>query len=173
MYFHKNYLAPYVPSNPLVVEEMLKMAEITPGKDIVYDIGAGDGRIVIRAVQEPYCARFSIGIEIDDYWAQTAMERVKELRLESKIRIINDDVFNCNLREADVVTLYLDPLSNEKIRTKLEKELKKDARIVSNKFEVAGWKPFNVKKIIAPLGDYINLSYPRCLYLYRMDSIWL
>jgi len=171
IYAHKNYLAPPFPSNAIVVDEMLRLADVKSGKDVVYDPACGDGRIPIRAVQEPFCAARAVGIDIDKELCKIAREKVKTSDLQDKVRIKNRDIFKCDLSEADVVTLYLSEPSNERIRPKLERELKKTARVVSHSFRMESWNPSKTSDINASLGNDKKYAYPRRIYLYRMDEI--
>jgi len=120
---------------------MLECAEVKPG-EVVYDLGCGDGRILIVAAQE-FGAR-AVGVEIRDDLAKKAMEKVEELQLSDKIKVIHDNLFNVDISEADVVTLYLTTSANRKIKDKLERELKPGARVVSHEYEMPGWKPVKV-----------------------------
>jgi len=167
--FSKNYSAPYFPSGRSTIYKMLKLSGASEN-DTVYDLGSGDGRTLEIAVQK-FNVKRAVGIEIDYHWAMKSLERIKELGLQDRIEIINRDFFECNLRPADVVTLYLDPLSNKKLKPKLEEELKTEARVVSNSFEVEGWKPLKVERIRRyKRRDGPGYSYKK-IYLYRMDSI--
>ena len=134
-------IAPYLASPMPVVRRMLECAEVKPG-EVVYDLGCGDGRILIVAAQE-FGAR-AVGVEIRDDLAKKAMEKVEELQLSDKIKIIHDNLFNVDISEADVVTLYLTTSANRKIKDKLERELKPGARVVSHEYEMPGWKPVKV-----------------------------
>jgi len=134
-------IAPYLASPMPVVRRMLECAEVKPG-EVVYDLGCGDGRILIVAAQE-FGAR-AVGVEIRDDLAKKAMEKVEELQLSDKIKVIHDNLFNVDISEADVVTLYLTTSANRKIKDKLERELKPGARVVSHEYEMPGWKPVKV-----------------------------
>jgi 23S rRNA G2445 N2-methylase RlmL len=170
MHLHKNFLVPWFPTNPLVVEEMLKTADVA-AKDVVCDPACGDGRVLVRAVQEPFNARYAIGIDIDEYWTKTALERIKELNLQDRIKIINADMLQRDLSSTDVLFLYMSRHSNEEIRSKLEKELKRSARVISHCYEMERWKPLKVKEVSAPIGDDKKHPCPQRIYLYRMDEI--
>jgi protein-L-isoaspartate O-methyltransferase len=137
-------LAPYIPSPQAVVERMLEAARVQPG-EVVYDLGSGDGRIVITAAQK-FGAR-AVGVEISEDLYLSTTRRVKALGLEGKVTIIHGDLLEQDLSAADVVTLYLLTSSNERLRPNLEKYLKPGARVVSNEFEIRGWKPREVVKI--------------------------
>jgi len=139
--FDKRILAPYVPTPPLVVERMLELAGVTKD-DVVYDLGSGDGRIVIAAARD-YGAR-AVGIEIDGDLVKKSRERIRKLGLENRVRVIHGNLLETDLNEATVVTLYLLGSSNLELRPKLEKDLSQGARIVSHDFRIMGWTP--VKK---------------------------
>ena len=153
-------LAPFVPSPEAVVEKMLKLAEVKPG-DTVYDLGCGDGRIVIMAAQK--FGASSVGVELDDDLYKQTSERVKELKLQDKVRIIHGDLLKVDLSPASVVTLYLLTSANEKVRPNLEKYLKKGARVISHDFEVPGWKAEKTENV----GEDESEFRQHTLYLYR------
>ena len=128
----------YVPTPEAVVEAMLQVANV--GKDdIVYDLGCGDGRIPVTAAKK-YGAR-GIGIDIDPQRIAEANENVKKNKVEDKVKIIQGDLFQQDLSQATVVTLYLLPSLNVKLMPKLMKELKPGTRIVSHAFDMGDWKP--------------------------------
>jgi protein-L-isoaspartate O-methyltransferase len=131
-------LAPYVPTPSLVVDRMLEAAHLKPG-EMVYDLGSGDGRILIAAAQK-FGAR-GVGVEISPDLCEKAKARIKSLGLESRISMIHGSALRLDLSPADVVTLYLLTSSNERLKPSLEKYLKAGARVVSNEFPVKGWKP--------------------------------
>jgi len=155
------YIAPYVPSPPQVVQRMLNIAELKAG-EVFFDLGAGDGRTVIMATKE-FGAR-AVGVELREDLAKRALSTVYEQSLQDRITIVNGDMFNVDLTSADVVFLYLTTSANEKIRPKLETELKKGVRIVSHDYEIVGWKPVQVENYC----EDQTLGYPsHTLYLYR------
>lgn len=129
----------YVPTPQNVVEAMLTMANVKPG-DIVYDLGSGDGRIPITAVQKFGAAR-AIGIDIDPQRIKEANENAQKANVTGKVLFLNQDLFASNISEATVVTLYLLPSLNEKLRPKLLTELRPGTRIVSHAFAMGDWKP--------------------------------
>jgi len=131
-------LAPFVPTPEKVVEKMLELAKVNK-KDIIYDLGCGDGRIVVRAA-EKYGAR-GIGVEIDPDRVSEARERVKKHGVEKLVDIIQEDALKIDLSPATVVTLYLTPEGNELVKPALEKYLKSGSRVVSHGFNMRGWKP--------------------------------
>ncbi len=135
---------PFVPTPEGVVRRMLELAEVKPG-ELVYDLGCGDGRILIIAASE-FGAR-AVGIEIRRDLVEKCVKRVKELGLEDRVTIIHGNFFDIDISDADVVTLYLLTSVNERLRPKLERELRPGARVVSHDFEVVGWKPIKVEEI--------------------------
>lgn len=128
----------YVPTPNEVVDKMLEMARVT-AKDIVYDLGCGDGRIVIAAAQK-YGAR-GVGIDIDPERIREANENAARARVTDKVRFIQGDLFRADISEATVVTLYLLTELNLKLRPKLLQELKPGTRVVSHAFAMGDWKP--------------------------------
>ena len=131
-------LAPYYPTPETVVEQMLKLGGLKSGEKM-FDLGSGDGRVVIMAAQK--FGADATGIEMDpDLWKQS-MDSIKSQGLEKKARIIKGDIMKQDLSSADMLTVYLLPSSNDKIRPKLEKELKNGTRVVSHDFLFTGWTP--------------------------------
>lgn len=128
----------FVPTPNEVVDKMLEMAKVT-AKDVVYDLGCGDGRIVITAAQK-YGAR-AVGIDIDPKRIAEANENVKKSGVGDRVRVLNQDLFTTDISEASVVTLYLLPSLNLKLRPTLWKTLKPGTRIVSHDFDMGDWKP--------------------------------
>ncbi len=154
------YLVPFVSTPENVARFMLKLAEVRPG-EIVYDLGSGDGRILIIAAKE-FGAK-CVGIEIRKDLVQEAIKRVKALGLENQIKIIHGDFFEISISEADVVTMYLLTSVNERLRPKLEKELRPGTRVVSHDFEIPGWTPI---KVIELNEDWRNHK----IYLYKVQK---
>lgn len=136
-----NKLAPYVSSPAKVVDRMLELANIRPG-ETVYDLGCGDGRILIEAAQK-YKAK-AVGIEISPKVAAEARAHVKKAGLSQSVQVIEGDLLQADLTGADVVTIYLATSLNEELRPRLEKFLKPGARVVSHDYAVPGWKPTEV-----------------------------
>ena len=139
-------LAPYIPSPQIIVDRMLEAGRVKAG-DTVYDLGSGDGRIVITAAQK--FGANAVGVELSGDLCRTAMARVKALGLEDKVKIIHGNLLDIDLTPADVVTIYLLTSSNDRLRPNLEKYLKPGARVVSNDFEIRGWTPAQVLKVTA------------------------
>jgi ribosomal protein L11 methylase PrmA len=136
---------PYVPTPDKVVKKMLEIAKVGP-EDVVYDLGCGDGRIVITAVKD-FNAKKAVGIDINDERIQDATKNVKENGVEGKVVIKKGNFFEENISEATVVTMFLLTNVNEMLRPKLESELKPGTRVVSHEFEMRGWTPKEVVKV--------------------------
>jgi SAM-dependent methyltransferase len=127
----------YVPTRPNVVDTMLDVAKVRAG-DMVYDLGSGDGRIVVAAAKRG--AR-GIGIDIDPKRVAEANENVKKNGVGDRVKILNQDLFTTDISDATVVTLYLLPSLNLKLRPILWKTLRPGTRIVSHDFDMGDWKP--------------------------------
>ena len=128
----------FVPTPNEVVDKMLEMAKVT-AKDVVYDLGCGDGRIVITAAQK-YGVR-AVGIDIDPQRILEATANAKAAKVTDKVRFIEGDLFDADISEATVVTLYLLTRLNEKLKPKLLKDLKPGTRVVSHAFDMGDWAP--------------------------------
>jgi precorrin-6B methylase 2 len=129
----------YVPTSYEAVEAMLKVAKVGES-DVVYDLGSGDGRIPIMAVQKYNAAR-AVGIDINPDRIREAEANLKAAGVGDRVRFLNEDLFEANIGDATVVTLYLLPSLNVKLLPKLLAELKPGTRIVSHAFEMGSWKP--------------------------------
>lgn len=137
-------LAPYYPTPETVVERMLKLGGLKPGEKM-YDLGSGDGRIVIMAAD-----RFkanAVGIEFDEDLVKQSAARIRSLGLEKRARIIHGDLLQQDYSDADLITIYLLPSAVEKARPLLEKQLKKGARVVAHDFGIPGWIPVKEEHI--------------------------
>jgi SAM-dependent methyltransferase len=154
---------PYVPTTQVAVEAMLKLAGVT-GDDVVYDLGCGDGRIVITAAKL-YGAR-GVGIDIDPQRIQEANENAKKAGVEQLARFEENDLFKANIREASVVTLFLLTKVNARLRPKLLSELRVGTRVVSNTFDMGDWKP--QKEFTVDTGEEGYFS--RKLYLWTIPQ---
>jgi protein-L-isoaspartate O-methyltransferase len=152
-------LAPYYPTPEAIVEKMLKLAELKAGEK-VFDLGSGDGRVVIMAAQKFHAD--ATGVEFDKDLVRQSTDKIKSLSLQKTARIIHGDIMKQDFSSADVITVYLLPSSNDKIRPMLEKQLRKGVRVVSHDFEFAGWTPEKVEQIE---DDGEGRSHT--LYLYR------
>ncbi len=130
--------APYVTSPENVVTALLKLANVKKG-DIVYDLGCGDGRIVIAAAKE-FGTR-GVGVDINPERIKEARANAKEAGVEALVKFEINDLFETDIREATVVVLYLLPEINLRLRPKLLKDLKPGTRVVSHSFHMGDWKP--------------------------------
>jgi SAM-dependent methyltransferase len=128
---------PYVPTTERAVEEMLKLANIK-SSDVIYDLGCGDGRIVVTAAKK-YGIR-GVGIDINPVRIQEARENAKKNGVEHLVRFEEGDLFEAKISDASVVTLFLLPSVNLKLRPKLMADLKPGTRVVSNTFDMGDWK---------------------------------
>ena len=129
----------YVPTPQAVVEGMLETADVK-ASDVVYDLGSGDGRIVITAARK-YGAR-GVGVEIDERLVQKARENAAAAGVSDRVRFVSGNLFASDISEATVVTLYLLQSINERLRPKLVRELKPGTRIVSHVFNMGPeWPP--------------------------------
>jgi predicted RNA methylase len=156
------FLAPFVATPTLVVRQMLILAEVKSG-DVLYDLGSGDGRAVMMAAKD--FGATSVGVELRDDLAKRALESIQKFNLTEKTRIIQKDIFNVDLSSADVVFLYLTTSANEKIKPKLEAELKSGTRVVSHDYEILGWKAKKVDNFC----ENPKLGYPsHTLYVYEV-----
>lgn len=152
-------LAPYLPSPQAVVERMLEMAQIKPD-ETVYDLGCGDGRIVITAAQK-YNAR-AVGIEIDDLIFNRTRKRVTDLGLDNRVQIVHGSALETDLAPADVVTLYLLTSANKRLKPQLAR-LKPGARVVSYSFEIPDWKSTRVETMQVDRMNHV-------IYLYEIPK---
>jgi predicted RNA methylase len=139
-----NKLAPYVASPARVVDLMLEMAKIKPG-ETVYDLGSGDGRIVVAAAGR-YKAK-AVGVEISPKLVAAATAEIEKAGLTGQARVMQGDVLKADLSGADVVTMYLETQLNAQLRPRLEKFLKPGARVVSHDYPVPGWKAVRTEKV--------------------------
>jgi precorrin-6B methylase 2 len=135
----------FVPTPQDVVEAMLKVAKVRKG-DVLYDLGSGDGRIPITAAQKYGIAR-GIGIDINPERIKEANENLSKAGVGARVRFVNADLFESDLSDATVVTLYLLPALNLKLLPKLLKEVKPGTRIVSHAFDMGSWKPDQTVKV--------------------------
>ena len=152
-------LAPYYPTPESVVERMLRLGELKAGEKM-YDLGSGDGRIVITAARKFKANAW--GVEFDEPLVKQSLERISKLGLSASAHIIHGDLLLQDYSTADLLTVYLLPMSNDKVTPILEKQLKKGARIVAHDFEFSAWKPAKVEDI-----DDDGEGRSHRLYLYR------
>ena len=130
--------APYVPTPPSIVTEMLRGAGVT-ANDVVYDLGSGDGRIVIAAARE-FGAR-GVGIELDAKLVQDSRDLAFKAGVAERVTFLWQDIFQADLSPATVVTIYLFPEVNARLVPKLRRELRPGTRIVAHQFPLGDWKP--------------------------------
>jgi tRNA G37 N-methylase Trm5 len=128
----------FVPTPQEVVEEMLRLANVKKG-DVLYDLGSGDGRIPVTAAKK-FGVR-AVGIDIDPERIQEANENAKRNGVTSLVKFRNEDLFQADIHEATVVTLYLLPDLNVKLMPRLMDQLKPGSRIVSHQFDMGNWRP--------------------------------
>ncbi len=150
---------PYVPTPQTLVDEMLKLANVTKD-DVVYDLGCGDGRLVITAVQK-FGARRGVGVDIDPQRIKESNENAKAAGVTDRTTFVVQDLFQTDFKDATVVTLYLLPAVNMKLRPKLLSDLTPGTRIVSHAFDMGDWEP--EKTVVAPGGG------PR-IFLWRIPA---
>ncbi len=155
-----NKLAPYVASPARVVERMLELASIKPG-ETVFDLGSGDGRVLIAAV-EKYKAK-AVGVEISPKLVAQANANIEKAKLGGQARVIQGDLLKTDLTGADVVIIYLTTSFNEELRPRMEKFLKPGARVVSHDYAVPGWKP---TMVVEAAGRQKH-----SIYLYEMPPL--
>jgi SAM-dependent methyltransferase len=144
---------PYVPTTDLAVAAMLKLADVKKG-DVVYDLGCGDGRIVITAAKQ--MGARGVGIDINPQRISEARENARKAGVEKLVRFEENDLFQADIRGASVVTLFLLPEINLKLRPKLLRDLKPGTRIVSNTFDMGDWKPDKESTV----GDPADPDFP-------------
>ena len=153
--FSPENLAPSIPTPSSVVDRMLEAGRVKAG-DVVYDLGSGDGRIVIAAAQK-FGAK-AVGVEVVPDLCRQAQQRIKELGLSDRASIVEANVFHVDISAATVVTMYFMTDSNERLRPNLEKYLKPGTRVISNMFPIKGWKPMSVEHVKAGM-DYTFYVY--------------
>lgn len=152
MYSSRNVapdLAPFYPTPMVVVDKMLEMAEISKS-DVVYDLGSGDGRIVIAAADE-FGVR-GVGVEYDPGVAQLAIDNVRQMGLEELVEIVIGDAMQVDVSPATVVTLYLLPESNLKLKPILEESLSPGSRVVSHDWDMEGWTAKRIERVSDGVG---------------------
>jgi len=153
-------LAPYIPTPQIIVERMLEAGRVTAG-DVVYDLGSGDGRIVITAAQK-FGAR-AVGVELRPELCKIARDKIHALGLEGRVSMIEGNMMHVDLSPATVVTMFLMTSSNERLKPNLEKYLKPGARVVSNEFPIRGWKP--MEALVVKTG-----SMEHTIYVYEVGN---
>jgi SAM-dependent methyltransferase len=148
---------PYLPTTPDAVASMLKLAHVTDA-DVLYDLGCGDGRIVVAAAKT-YGAH-AVGVDLDPDRIMEARENAKKAGVEKLVRFEQKDLFQTDIHDASVVTLFLLSSVNMRLRPKLLQELRPGTRVVSNTFMMGDWKPDRELTIGQPsLGDFSRQLY--------------
>lgn len=142
---------PYVPTHEKVVAEMLRVANVRK-EDVLYDLGSGDGRIVITAARE--LGTRGTGIDIDPERVRDANENARRAGVTDKVKFVQGDIFDAKISDATVVTLYLLPSVNMRLRPKLLSELRPGTRIVSHNYDMGDWKPEKTIRVNTPSGDH-------------------
>ncbi|HEX6172996.1 MAG TPA: class I SAM-dependent methyltransferase [Candidatus Binatia bacterium] len=153
------HIAPFAPTPPEVVSRMLELAEIKHG-DVLYDLGSGDGRIVVAAAK-----RFGIravGFEIDPVLVKDSRQIIKRAGLEELVEIREQDIRAVDFSPASVVTMYLYPAANLRLRPVLMRDLRPGSRVISHDFNMGSWKPDRVER----LQDRAGI--PRTIYRWRI-----
>ena len=135
---------PYVPTHESLVEEMLNMAKVS-GNDTLYDLGSGDGRIVITAAKK-FGTR-GIGFDLDPDRVSEARENARRAGVTDRVRFEQQDIFTAKIADATVITMYLLPDVNMRLRPKLLSELKPGTRIVSHNYDLGDWQPVQRKEM--------------------------
>ncbi|MFQ6076900.1 MAG: SAM-dependent methyltransferase [Candidatus Bathyarchaeia archaeon] len=136
--FKDNSVAPFVPSQVEVVRRMLEVAQVG-SDDVVYDLGCGDGRILFTAVRE-FGAKRAVGYELRDDLYRKVVREIESQGLRGRVRVLNRDLFDADITEATVITLYLTTFGNERLEPKLRREARYGARVVSHDFNVKPWQ---------------------------------
>ena len=136
---------PYVPTPQAVVDRMLQIANVG-SNDVVYDLGSGDGRIPITAVRQ-FNAQRAVGVDINPQRVQEANQNAQQANVTDRVEFRQQDLFETDLRDASVVTLYLLPEVNLRLRPKLLSELRPGTRIVSHAFDMGDWKPERTENV--------------------------
>ena len=155
---------PYVPTTPEAVEAMLKLGDVKK-TDVLYDLGCGDGRIVIAAAKT-FGTR-GVGIDIDPQRIKEARENAKRAGVESLVRFEQGDLFEANFSEATVVTLFLLPRINLKLKPRLLEQLKPGTRVVSNTFDMGDWK---AEKESSVDNEDFDTGLSRKFFLWRIPA---
>jgi len=163
---------PFVPTPQSVVEAMLKLAQVRPG-DFVMDLGSGDGRIVITAARQ--FGAEGLGIEYDQTLIERATKAAAEAGVSDRASFIRQDIFETDLSQATVLTLYLLPEVNLRLRARILEQLRPGARVVSHDWDMGDWEPDAKIEVDAP-GKEVGAQQKSTLYLWvvpaRVDGAW-
>ena len=137
---------PYVSTPYEIVNEMIRLAGVTP-RDVVYDLGCGDGRLVIEAVKKAGCR--GVGIDIDPVRIRESRANAKTAGVEDRVRFVEQNFFVTDIREATVMLIYLFPDINIRLRAKFLEEMRPGSRLVSNAFDMGDWRPDATSRVLA------------------------
>jgi ubiquinone/menaquinone biosynthesis C-methylase UbiE len=140
---------------------MLEAGELKSGETLI-DLGCGDGRILFTAAQK--FGAHAMGVELSAKLVKGIAEKVQTLGLQNQIKVIEGNLLDVDLRPADVVTLYLMRLTNEKLKPNLKKQLKRGSRVVSHDYEIVGWRPEKVERVLVHQRAH-------AIYVYRMPPV--
>ena len=154
-----SHSAPFVPSPPAVIDRMLMLAQVSTG-DVLYDLGCGDGRVLIAAVKQVGAS--GVGFEIDAALVALARSAVASAGFSEKVKIIEGDATTADLTDATAITLFLNPETNERLRPKLERECPSGCRLVSHWWPVNSWVPSRIDHVPSSEG-----SFSHRVYLYK------
>jgi len=146
--YYEGARVPWVPTREELLDIIMKLANIKP-TDVFYDLGCGDGRVVLKAAKEG--VKKAVCIEINPMLIEKAKESAKVENLLNKIEFINEDFFKVSLSDATVIYMYLLTSVNRALRPKLESELKEGTRVVTLDFEIPGWKPVQIIEMALPM----------------------
>lgn len=164
---------PYVPTPWVIVDEMLKLAEIR-SSDVVYDLGSGDGRLVIMSAKR-FGAR-GVGVELDSQLVETARIGAKDEGVADRVKFVQGDLFEADIKEASVVMLYLLPGFVTRLVPKLRADLRPGTRIVSHDYPLVPWRPDKELSMDVPEKEMISGTAWTKLYYYvvpaRVQGIW-
>jgi SAM-dependent methyltransferase len=152
---------PFVPTPPEVIDRMLEMARIN-SHDMIYDIGSGDGRIIIRAAKK-YGVK-GVGIEIDPDLVKKAQDNAFREKVDHLVEFRAQDAFTADVSPASVVTVYMLPEFNAKLRPMLDKQLRPGSRVVSHDFEIQGWVPDRIERV---KGDFMH---DHTVFLFEIET---
>lgn len=142
---------PFVPTREAVVEAMLRMGQVGE-QDLLYDLGSGDGRIVIAAAKEH--GAHGVGVDLDPQRVREAKANARSAGVEDKVEFIEGDIFKTDFSRATVVTMYLLPAVNLKLRPRILEELKPGTRVVSHAFDMGEWQPDQKEQVG---GSYVYM----------------
>ncbi|MBI4524266.1 MAG: class I SAM-dependent methyltransferase [Deltaproteobacteria bacterium] len=158
---------PFIPTPMDVVDRMLEIAEVKVG-DLVYDLGSGDGRVIIRAAKK--CGARGVGIEADPQLVDLSRAKAAEEGVSHLVEFRAGDALKVDVSPATVVTLYMFPWFNEQVRPVLQKSLRPGARVVSHDFDIPGWPPTKVEKLPEPEKKPGGAVHYHVIYLWRIGE---